>query len=162
MLLERKGVNLGHRDTFYGQTPLVWAAEKGHDQVVGILLEWNDVRLAVPDSENQTPPSPTLSEGRDWVARIVLHQDDANSDQVDHAGEASLLPPDNSYPITEPPVLPQSSSMWPLKFPYPPRKSETYPSNTRSTLPLAVNRYWVIGSCVCLLAFLAYRKNMHN
>ena len=162
MLLEREGVNPDHRDTFYGQTPLVWAAENGHDQVVRILSEWNDFRPAVPDSENQTPPSPTLSEGRDWAARIVLDPDDANSNKVGHAGEASLSPSENDLPVTEPSVLPQPSSILPLKFPYSRRKSGTNPSNTHSTQPIAVNRYWVIGSCVFLIAFLAYRKNSHN
>ena len=128
----------------------MWAAENGHDQVVRILSEWNDLRLAVPHSKNQTLPAPTLSEECDWVARIVPDQDDADSDKVDHAGEASLPPPDNSYPVTEPSMLPQSSSMWPLKFPYPPGKSETCPSKPALSCHL---RSTGIGSSALAIAF---------
>ncbi|PUU74658.1 hypothetical protein B9Z19DRAFT_890712, partial [Tuber borchii] len=65
----------------------------------------------------------------------------------------------NDPPVIEPPKLPQPSSMWPLKFPYSSRKSDIRPNNSGPPLPIPVSRYLVIGSCVCLLAFLAYRKS---
>ncbi|PUU74216.1 hypothetical protein B9Z19DRAFT_893825, partial [Tuber borchii] len=64
--------------------------------------------------------------------------------------------PDNDPPATEPSISPQNPSIWPLNFPYSLWKSDTHPNNASSTPPIAANRYWVIGSCVCLLAFLAY------
>ena len=39
MLLEREGVNPDRPDTKYGRTPLSWAAENGHSEVVKMLLE---------------------------------------------------------------------------------------------------------------------------
>ena len=79
-----------------------------------------------------------------------------------HDGVVKMLSKPNGVRSTEPSILRQVSSMWPLKFLYHQRKSDTNPNNTRPTLPIVVNRYWVIGSGVCLLAFLAYRKNSHN
>ena len=38
-LLLEKGAELESKDTYYGQTPLSWAAEKGHEAVVKLLLE---------------------------------------------------------------------------------------------------------------------------
>jgi len=72
------------------------------------------------------------------------------------------MSPGNDLSSTELSNVPQPSSMWPLKFPYSPWKFDAHTNNTRSTLPITVDRYWVIGSCVCILAFLAYRKNLHN
>jgi ankyrin repeat protein len=37
-LLLDKGAKLETKDTRYGQTPLWWAAEKGHEAVVKLLL----------------------------------------------------------------------------------------------------------------------------
>ena len=79
-----------------------------------------------------------------------------------HDEAVEMLSERNGVRSTEPSILHQVSSMWPLKLLYPPRKSGTHPNNTRPALPIVVNRYWVIGSCICLLAFLAHRKNSHN
>lgn len=38
-LLLKKEVNLNSKDTKYRQTPLLWAAENGHDSVVKLLLK---------------------------------------------------------------------------------------------------------------------------
>jgi len=38
MLLKRENVNPNHVDTFYGRTPLSWAADEGYKEVVVLLL----------------------------------------------------------------------------------------------------------------------------
>ena len=38
-LLLEKGADVESKDTDYGQTPLSWAAENGHEAVVKLLLE---------------------------------------------------------------------------------------------------------------------------
>ena len=76
--------------------------------------------------------------------------------------ESVPTPQANSLPATELPMPSQPPSVWPLKFPHRPRKSDTPPNNVHPTLPIVVSWYWVIGSCVCLLAFLIYGKNSHN
>jgi len=59
-------------------------------------------------------------------------------------------------PATEPSVSPQAASLWPLRFLLSLRKSNTQPNNTRATLPIVLNRYRTIGSCLCLVVLLAY------
>ena len=43
MLLKREDVNPDQPDTKYGRAPLWWAAEKGHEGIVKMLLERRDV-----------------------------------------------------------------------------------------------------------------------
>ena len=68
---------------------------------------------------------------------------------------------DNDPPASEPSMHPKPS-LWPFKFPYPLWKSDTHPNNTHPILLIMVNRYSIIGSCVCLLAFFASRKTSYN
>ena len=63
---------------------------------------------------------------------------------------------------TKPSVLLQLASLRPLMFLPSLRKSDTRPNNTRSPLPIVLNRYWTIYSCLCLLVSVAYRKNSRN
>ncbi|PUU74179.1 hypothetical protein B9Z19DRAFT_891341, partial [Tuber borchii] len=63
---------------------------------------------------------------------------------------------DRALPPTEPSTLPQLPSMWLLKFRYPPKETNIHPNNTRSALSIAVDRYFIIASLICLFAFLIY------
>ncbi|PWW74907.1 hypothetical protein C7212DRAFT_203642, partial [Tuber magnatum] len=56
----------------YGRTPLSWAARRGHEEVVKILLERRDVDAATQDNDGQTPLSWALCEGHDGVARVLV------------------------------------------------------------------------------------------
>ena len=53
-LLRRKHINPDKPDN-YGQTPLAWAAGKGHDRVVDLLLGQGGVSADKPDSNGRTP-----------------------------------------------------------------------------------------------------------
>ena len=214
--MERKDLNHDRADTKYGRTPLSWAAQGGHEQVVKILLERKDVNPDRADTKyGRTPLLWAAKGGHEGVVKILSERKDINPDRTeillqpadgnsraaDCGGQASLPPPgdeclvgtqfsshdpnahitdfdrqpslppadsflaspDDDLPATEPPVTPPAASLWPLKFPYFLRKSNHHPNNnTRSTLSIVLNRYWAICSCLCLVALLAYRKNMHN
>ena len=71
MLLEREDVNPNHADTEYGRTPLSWAAEKGHEGIVKILMQWKDIYSDVPNSINQTPSPLAPSEGYDRAVSVL-------------------------------------------------------------------------------------------
>ncbi|KAG0633441.1 hypothetical protein HOY80DRAFT_896523, partial [Tuber brumale] len=62
-------------------------------------------------------------------------------------------PADFNLPLTELSYLSQPPSVWRLKFWYPPRKTDTHPTNTQPTLPIVLARYFITASFVCLLAF---------
>ncbi|KAG0136158.1 hypothetical protein HOY82DRAFT_456526, partial [Tuber indicum] len=61
---------------------------------------------------------------------------------------------DNDLPA-EPSTPLQPPSIYPLESPRSPNKIDTHP-NTRPTLSIAVDRYIIIASFVCLLAVLVY------
>lgn len=92
MLLQCGDVNPDRADTEYGRTPLSWAAWSGHEEIVMMLLERNDVCTATPDNKNQTPGLLALSEGHDRVARILLERSNTNSVTTDRGGQAALPP----------------------------------------------------------------------
>ena len=51
MLLEREDVNPNQADSKSGKTPLLWAAENGHEGVAKKLLEREDVNLNQADTK---------------------------------------------------------------------------------------------------------------
>ena len=53
-----------------GSTTISWAARRGQEGVVGILLGRNDVNLNTPSRYGQTPPSLAAGNGRE-VVRIL-------------------------------------------------------------------------------------------
>jgi Ankyrin repeats (3 copies) len=67
-LLLDKGADFEVIDTVYGQTPLSWAATKGHKAVVKLLLE-KEVGLEARDKYGQTPLSLAVSRGYKAVVK---------------------------------------------------------------------------------------------
>lgn len=56
-----------------GKTPLIWAAEMGHEAVVALLLKESDVQIEYKDSEHvQTPLIWAARHGRDAVVKLLL------------------------------------------------------------------------------------------
>jgi len=70
-LLEN-GHDLNSKDD-YGQTPLSWAAEKGHAAVVMLLLE-KGVKLETKDKNGQTPLSWAAEKGHEAVVKLLLEK----------------------------------------------------------------------------------------
>jgi len=102
ILLEREDVNPnqargGSKDAFgtgrrqsqpgnteCGQTPLLWATKEGHEGVVRILLEREDVNPNQADTEcGQTPLSWAAENGHEGVVKILLERGDVNLNQTD-------------------------------------------------------------------------------
>lgn len=55
MLRDTDKVDIDARDTKYGQTPLSWAAENGHEAVVKIPLDTGKVDIDTRDNNGRTP-----------------------------------------------------------------------------------------------------------
>ncbi|PUU73834.1 hypothetical protein B9Z19DRAFT_891273, partial [Tuber borchii] len=62
---------------------------------------------------------------------------------------------ENDVSAAEPPMVPQLPLTQPLKSLCPPRKTDTHP-NGRSHLSFAADRFFLVASFICLLAFLVY------
>jgi len=180
MLLEREDVNPDQADTEHCQTPIALAAENGHEGVVKMLLERKDINpdqsdvnssRADEDGQRSLPLSTVHEE--ESVAEMQPRHNNPYTDTTDLNAQPTppstdptkregLLYPkdplskasDRDLAPTEPSKLPQPPSLWPLNFRYPSKDTNTYPNNTQSTLSLAVDRHFIIGSLLCLFSFL--------
>ena len=83
MLLERCNVDPNQTDTFYGRTPLSLAAANGHEGVVKMLLQREDVNLNQADTYHQTPLLLATLYAREEVVKMLLERYDVNLNQAD-------------------------------------------------------------------------------
>ena len=68
LLLGRKDVNPDIPDTIYGQTPLLWAAEKGHEGILMLLLGRKEVNS---NSSNQRGQKPLMLAANNQHHKVV-------------------------------------------------------------------------------------------
>ncbi|KAI9774450.1 MAG: hypothetical protein M1839_001733 [Geoglossum umbratile] len=79
----KNGYNPDVRNS-YGETPLLWAAQKGHEAVVKLLLAKDGVDINSKDSRwGQTPLSWAAWEGREAVVKLLLEKDGADINSKD-------------------------------------------------------------------------------
>jgi len=167
MLLQRADVNPNQTDTKYGQTPLWWALSIGHEEVARILQQQGNISSDTTDPGGQASLPPSTRDEGEPPAEIQLPTDDPTTDIADlplvDPDEKDGTPDINHFiPTsidndlsTEPSTPPQHPSTRPLKSLHPPSKSDTHP-NTRPTHLLALDRYIIIASLICLFAILIY------
>ena len=68
----------------YGQTPLLWAVENGHEGVVELLLRRGSVNPNPPDTVyGQTPLSWAAKKGHQGIVNLLLGRKDVNPDIPD-------------------------------------------------------------------------------
>jgi len=64
---------------FHGNTALTWAAKRGHEGVVRLLLERKDVDANTPDTKyGRTPLSWAAENGHEGIVRMLLERNDLN------------------------------------------------------------------------------------
>ena len=171
MLLERQDVRptaLDHRN----QTPLSLALSKGHNEVVRIFHDNANPYTTDRGDQTSLPPSAGHLGGRavdmepqshDPNTRIIGFNaqppfppaDPDEREVVSDHTEPLPRPADSDLPSTKQSRLRQLHS-WLPKLSRPPRKTNCHSNNYRSALSLALDRYYLIASLICLLAFLAY------
>jgi ankyrin repeat protein len=74
----------------YGQTPLSWAAEKGHEAVVQLLLKTDKVEVDSKDSHGRTPLSKAAENGHEAVVQLLLERDKVEVNSKDSYGRTPL------------------------------------------------------------------------
>jgi len=71
-------------DDCMGMTALTWASGRGHEEVVKILLEREDLNPDKPDTKRgQTPLSRAAMSGHEGVVKMLLERDDVNPNMAD-------------------------------------------------------------------------------
>jgi len=73
-----------------GYTPLLWAAKNGHDGVVKVLLEWDDVSPDRPNNQGSTPLSWAADNGHEEVVKLLLGRNDVDPNHADEHGATPL------------------------------------------------------------------------
>ena len=73
-----------------GNTPLIWAAENGHEGVVRLLLEQEDIKPDEPDEYGRTALSWAAESGHAGVVDLLLRRDDVNPNKPDYRGQTPL------------------------------------------------------------------------
>ncbi|KAI9782990.1 MAG: hypothetical protein M1816_001650 [Peltula sp. TS41687] len=68
----------------YGRTPLLWAAEGGHEAVVKLLVERDDVDADSRDNDGWTPLSWAARRGHEAVVQLLVERDDVDADSKDN------------------------------------------------------------------------------
>jgi len=67
-----------------GNTALTWAAEQGHERVVNMLLEREDVNPDRTDTQDgRTPLSWAAEKGHEGIVKVLLEREDVNPDRTD-------------------------------------------------------------------------------
>lgn len=172
MLLERKDVHTAPPDN-ENQTPLSLAFSKGHDGVVRILLESDNVNSDTANSSGQASTLPSTGDMDLSVVEMKFRGHDLDIDISGHNGQPTPPPAghnerevvlgskdsipdsgDSDLSSTKPSKQSQSPSLYPLKSPYPLGKVSTHPRTTRSPLSFAADQPFIISSLICLFAFL--------
>ena len=89
-VLEMKEWDVNETDCI-GNTALAWAAVLGHQEVVKMLLERDDVNPDQPDTKyGWTPLSWAAENGHEGIVKMFLERDDVNPDRSDTNGWTPL------------------------------------------------------------------------
>ena len=89
-LIEMECYDINEGD-FWGRGPLAWAAQKGHEGVVEILLGRGEINSDKPDDHAQTPLSHAAEYGYEGVVKMLLGREEVNPDKPDNHGRTPLL-----------------------------------------------------------------------
>ena len=87
ILSQSVNVNL---KTGSGRTPLLLAALGGHEEVVKLLLERNEVDADLKDDQDESPLSYALILGHEKVVELLLKRNDVKADSRDGYGRSPL------------------------------------------------------------------------
>ena len=76
-MIEIQDYDFNGRD-FEGYVPLSWAAQKGHEEVVKLLLGREEVDPSKPEAYGKTPLSLAADAGHEGVVKILLGREEVN------------------------------------------------------------------------------------
>ena len=88
--VDNKACGINQRDCT-GATPLLWAAENGHEEVVMLLLDQENVSSDEPDRQRRTPLWHAALSGHVGVVKTLLERKDVDPNYSDNLGWTPLM-----------------------------------------------------------------------
>ena len=89
-LIDNKVSGINQRDCT-GATPLLWAAENGHEEVVMLLSNQENIGPGKPDEQGRTPLWYAASGGHEGVVKTLLERKNVDPNFPDNEGRTPLL-----------------------------------------------------------------------
>ena len=89
LLIETGKVDVDSKDN-HNQTPLSWAAKRGHEAVVKLLVETGKADVDSKDNCNQTPLSWAAKRGHEAVVKLLVKTGRADVDSKDNRNQMPL------------------------------------------------------------------------
>jgi len=90
ILIENKKLCDVNQGDCKGSTPLMWAAQRGNEAVVTLLLERRGIKTNKPDNSGQTPLWRTSSNGQRRVVSLLLKRRGVKINKPDNSGQTPL------------------------------------------------------------------------
>ncbi|RPA96534.1 hypothetical protein L873DRAFT_1791529 [Choiromyces venosus 120613-1] len=89
-LIELEGCDVNQQDS-EGNTPLLYAVVKGHDRMIKLLLQREDINPDISNRWGQTPFFCAAALGYDVVVQLLLQEENLNPEEPDELGRSPLL-----------------------------------------------------------------------
>jgi ankyrin repeat protein len=86
----REDIELGAED-IYGYTALGWACTKGHEGIVKLLLDREDIKADQPGKDHETPLYKAARYGYEAIVRLLLARGDVNPGHRTPWGETAIF-----------------------------------------------------------------------
>ncbi|KAF4331614.1 nucleoside phosphorylase domain protein, partial [Fusarium beomiforme] len=90
MFFNRGKIDMNARDTRYGQTPLFWAADRGHKAIVKLLLDTGKADVDAKDGCGRTPLLGAAGRGHEATVKLLLDTGKVNLNAEDVSGRTPL------------------------------------------------------------------------
>ena len=75
----------------HGRTPLSWAAERGHEAAVRLLVERDNIDINSKDTEGNTAVMWASEKGHEAIVRLLIERDDIEIDAKNNFGNTPLM-----------------------------------------------------------------------